>query len=127
MVEKCSCPTMDNVVLLLQMMRYKHSLRTTVHVAMHFAQRLLCAVASTLVLTCYTNDSSKEVEAVTTLLEYITELEAIGVTVLVGTELITFVTTLLDSLVAVTVLVVVVMATLVIIVTLDVTLIVFDI
>ena len=57
-----------------------------------------CSVASTLVLT-YTNNSSEEVEAVTTLLEYITELEAIGVTVLVGTELMTFVTTLLESIV----------------------------
>ena len=81
------------------------------------------SVVSTLVLT-YTNDSCEEVEAVTTLLEYITELEAIGVTVLVGTDLMTFVTTLLDPSVGVTVLVVVVMATLVIMVTLDVTLIV---
>ena len=56
-----------------------------------------CAVASTLVLT-YTNDSSEEVETVTTLLQCITELGTIGVTVLVGTELITFVTTLLDFL-----------------------------
>ena len=77
-----------------------------------------CSVAYTLVLT-YTNDSSEEVEAVTTLLEYTTELEAIGVTVLVGTELMTFFTTLLDPSVGVTVLVVVVMATLVIMVTLD--------
>ena len=79
---------------------------------------------STLVLT-FTNDSCKEVEAVTTLLEYTTELEAIGVTVLVGMVLMTFFTTLLDPSVGVTVLVVVVMATLVIMVTLDFTSIVF--
>ena len=95
-----------------------------VHVCEPIAAYHACSVVSTLVLT-YTNDSSEEVEAVTTLLEYTTELEAIGATVLVGTDLMTFVSTLLDPSVSVTVLVVVVMATLVIMVTLDFTSIVF--
>ena len=69
-----------------------------VHVCEPIAAYHAWSVVSTLVLT-YTNDSCEEVEAVTTLLEYITELEAIGVTLLVGTDLMTFVTTLLESIV----------------------------